>query len=73
MALNIKPLAEINQQAIRVLYRELGVVNAVRFLRQFTTGFGDYSREREALFEGKSLQDIFDEIEEQQQRLSTDN
>ncbi len=70
MALKMKPLAEINQQAIRVLYRELGVVNAVRFLRQFTTGFGDYSREREALFEGKSLQDICSEIDEQQKKPS---
>lgn len=61
----MKPLAEINQQAIQLLYQELGVVNAVRFLRQFTTGFGDYTRERASLFAGKSLQEIVHEIEQQ--------
>ncbi len=38
MRMETKPLVEINQQALRVLYRELGVVDAVRFLRQFTVG-----------------------------------
>ena len=57
------PLVEINQQAIRLLYQELGVVNAVRFLKQFTVGFGDYTREREALFGKKTLDEIIDEIE----------
>ncbi|WP_322507567.1 hypothetical protein [Anaerolinea sp.] len=65
MSTIMKPLAEINQQAIQLLYQELGVVNAVRFLRQFTTGFGDYTRERESLFAGKSLQEIVHEIEQQ--------
>jgi hypothetical protein len=46
------------------VYRELGVVDAVRFLGQFTTGFGNYAEEREALFAKKSLGDIVTEIEE---------
>lgn len=57
-----KPLAELTQQAIRLMYRELGVVNTVRFLRQFTVGFGDYVEEREALFAGKDIGQIVDEI-----------
>jgi hypothetical protein len=69
MTVTIKPLVEINQQAIRLLYRELGVVNAVRFLRQFTTGFGNYTEERSALFAKKSLDDIVSEIEEQKGSL----
>ena len=56
-------LIEINQQAISLLYKELGVVDAVRFLRQFTPGYGDYTREREVLFDEKSLDEIVDEIE----------
>ncbi|RCK72824.1 MAG: hypothetical protein ANABAC_1358 [Anaerolineae bacterium] len=59
-----KPLAEINQQAIRLLYQELGVVNAVRFLKQFTVGFGDYIQEREVLFGSKTLDQIVNEIEQ---------
>lgn len=63
MITEIRPLIEINQQAIRLLYKELGVVDAVRFLKQFTQGFGDYTKEREVIFANKSVQDIVSEIE----------
>ena len=62
MSVHTEPLAEVNRKAFWVLYRELGVVDAVRFLRQFTTGFGEYAEEREVLFGGKSLAEIVDEI-----------
>ena len=65
MRMETKPLVEVNQQAFRVLYRELGVVDAVRFLRQFTAGFGDYTEEREALFGGKGLEEIVAEMKEE--------
>ena len=63
MITDVRPLIEVNQQAIRLLYKELGVVDAVRFLRQFTQGYGNYTQEREALFANKSLDDIVSEIE----------
>jgi hypothetical protein len=63
MITEARPLIEINQQAIRLLYKELGVVDAVRFLRQFTQGYGNYTEEREALFANKSLDEIVSEIE----------
>jgi hypothetical protein len=63
MITDVRPLIEINQQAISLLYKELGVVDAVRFLKQFTSGFGDYTKEREVLFANKSVQDIVSEIE----------
>ncbi|PWH15032.1 MAG: hypothetical protein DDG59_11870 [Anaerolineae bacterium] len=62
MITGIRSLAEINQQAIRLLYEELGVIDAVRFLKQFTPGYGDYTQERESLFADKSLDDIVSEI-----------
>ena len=63
---NTKPLIEINQKAIQVLYRELGVVDAVRFLRQFTTGYGDYTKERDELFADKSLEEILTEMAQEE-------
>lgn len=45
------PLTELTQEALRVLCRELGIVNTIRFLNQFTTGFGDYTAERQTLTE----------------------
>jgi hypothetical protein len=64
MITDVRPLIEINQQAISLLYKELGVVEAVRFLKQFTQGYGNYTQEREVLFANKSLDDIVNEIEE---------
>jgi hypothetical protein len=44
------------------------LVDAVRFLRQFSQGYGNYTQEREKLFADKSLKNIFDEIENQRKR-----
>lgn len=63
MIMNVKPLIEINQQAIRLLYNELGVVDAVRFLKQFTQGYGNYTQEREIIFANKNLDELVGEIE----------
>ncbi len=63
MITDARPLIEINQQAISLLYKELGTVDAVRFLKQFTQGYGNYTQERETLFANKSLEDIMSEIE----------
>lgn len=59
-----RPLIAVNQQAIHLLYKELGVVDAVRFLKQFTQGYGNYTQERDIIFANKSLDDIVSEIEE---------
>ncbi len=63
MITDARPLYEINQQAISLLYKELGTVDAVRFLKQFTQGYGNYTQERESLFANKSLEEIVSEIE----------
>jgi hypothetical protein len=58
MTVKNKPLAEVSQRAIEVLCRELGAVDTIRFINQFTTGHGDYTSERDALFAGESLDQI---------------
>ena len=63
MITDTRSLIEVNQQAISLLYKELGVVDAVRFLKQFTQGYGNYTQEREILFADKTLEDIVSEIE----------
>ena len=62
MMLETKPLNQITHEAIQVLYQEIGVVNTVRFLNQFTLGHGDYTAERDALFADLTLDDIVTEI-----------
>jgi hypothetical protein len=58
MNVQTKPLSEITQQAIDLLFKEMGIVNTLRFLNQFTTGYGDYTLEREALFKDLTLDEI---------------
>ena len=58
------PLAEITKEALRVLYKEIGVVNTIRFVNQFTTGYGDYVQERKILFKDMTLDDLLAEIKQ---------
>ena len=58
MNVQTKPLSEITHQAIDLLFKEMGIVNTLRFLNQFTTGYGDYTLEREALFKDLTLDEI---------------
>jgi hypothetical protein len=62
MITETRPLAEITQTALRVLYKEIGIVNTVRFINQFTTGYGDYTQEREELFANLTMDDIVSTI-----------
>ncbi len=52
-----KSLSEITEQAIELLTKELGLVATLRFLKQFTTGYGNYTVEREALFKDLTVED----------------
>jgi len=58
MSIQPKSLSEVTQQAIDLLFKEIGIVNTVRFLNQFTTGYGNYTEEREALFKDLTLDEI---------------
>ena len=55
MIVQTKLLSEVTHQALAVLMKEIGVVNTVRFLNQFTMGYGDYTAERDALFADLTL------------------
>lgn len=58
----IRPLAEITEQATAILIREMGVVDALRFLSQFRSGSGDYTTERGRWLDELSLVQITTEI-----------
>lgn len=64
MTPQVKPLTEITQNAIKILYREIGIVNTLRFINQFTIGYGNYTAEREQLFGNLSLNEIVSEIKQ---------
>ena len=41
--------ADLRRQGIEVLVRELGYANAMRFMLQFDSGRGDYTRDRDQI------------------------
>lgn len=67
MAVPVRPLSDINEEAIRLLSREMGAADTARFISQFTTGFGNYTEEREELFEGLTLEEAAREIRERKE------
>ena len=64
--MNIRAMAlnDINREAIFALNKALGIANTIRFLSQFTTGYGNYTEEKEKIFENMSLKDIVKEIKD---------
>jgi hypothetical protein len=68
MIANTLPLAEITKEALQVLYKEIGVVNTIRFINQFTTGYGDYTEERKILFADMTLDDLLTEMSQAKQK-----
>jgi hypothetical protein len=62
MTIPARPLTDITNKALHVLAKEIGVADTMRFLGQFSTGAGNYTEEREALFGHLSLDDVLAEI-----------
>jgi hypothetical protein len=65
MAVEMRPLRAVTQEAMAVLSRELGLADTIRFLNQFTLGYGNYTEERKALFENMSVDQIVKAIHDQ--------
>ncbi len=55
-------LSQITQTAIHILSQEMGISDTIRFINQFSTGYGDYVQEREQMFKDLSLDEIINRI-----------
>jgi len=62
MTVKAMPLNELTASAIRILCREIGVVNTARFIQQFTAGYGDYTQERDRIIGEQTVDEIVAEI-----------
>jgi hypothetical protein len=52
----------IHKLGITALTKELGAAGAAYFLRQFDTGNGDYTAERDKLLDGITLDEIIENV-----------
>lgn len=62
MSAHLDPIAQVTQRATDALVRELGVVDAIRFLGQFRAGSGDYTAQRQVLFGEASVRELATQI-----------
>jgi hypothetical protein len=70
MNAHLDPIAQVTQRATDALVKELGVVDAIRFLGQFRAGNGDYTARRQNFIQQVSVQELAAEIKSR--RAKTD-
>jgi hypothetical protein len=57
-----RPVSEISRRATHILFKEMGVVDTIRFLNQFSVGRGDYTKERDNWLGNISMDDAIAHI-----------
>lgn len=63
-------LYEIRTIGFEALLRELGPAGAIRFIQQYETGSGNYTRDRRKILPKKSVREIGKEIMKRRQSKS---
>ena len=63
MTVTTMTLEQIRVTGYRALLRELGPVNLVRFLQQFESGYGDYTRERHEWLDQYTVEEIAQKVQ----------
>lgn len=67
MTSETETLAQLTSAAIRLLNRELGPEKTARFINQFTSGFGDYTAERDEMIGQLTVKEIVAKIKKKRQ------
>jgi hypothetical protein len=62
MNLETRTISQINHRATRILFENMGVVDTIRFLNQFSIGQGDYTKDREEWLSDMSLDDVVSQV-----------
>ena len=58
--------AKVRKMGVDTLGKSLGPVGMARFLQQFETGSGNYTKDRERWLKGLNVKDIVKQIRKQQ-------
>ncbi len=65
--MNTTETSEITAEAIRVLFREMGIAKTLRFLNEVSGGKGDYTRKHQQDSDDKTVADIVAEIKKRRE------
>jgi hypothetical protein len=58
----VKDMNTIRKLGIEALNEKLGPIGMVEFMRQFDSGYGNYTKERYTWLDGLTIEDISNEI-----------
>jgi hypothetical protein len=62
---------ELNRKGFKALIDTLGYADAIRFIRQFDNGSGNYTEERHQWLDKLTLEDIWANIQQRQNQVDT--
>ena len=63
-----RDLGTIRKMGIKALTEKLGPVGMVEFIRQFDSGYGDYTKERQEWLDGIDIDTIVKQVEAKRSR-----
>jgi hypothetical protein len=66
-----KPVSEISRRATHILFKEMGVVDTIRFFNQFSVGQGDYTKERDNWLDDISMDDAIARIKAEKNKTQS--
>jgi len=61
---NLRTPISLQKAGIDALVQALGAVDAMRFIRLFDNGYGDYTKERHAIFDNMTVDDILNDMKQ---------
>ena len=67
------PPIELTRKGFKALVDALGYDDAIRFIKQFDLGSGDYTKERQQWLDKMSLEDIWADIQQRQSQAENDD
>lgn len=67
------PPIELTRKGFKALVDALGYADAIRFIKQFNLGSGDYTKERQQWLDKMSLEDIWADIQQRQSQAEKEN
>lgn len=59
---------DIQKRAFRILLKEMGLAETLRFNMSYERGSGDYTKERSRYFKDKTVDELYDEILSQRKK-----
>lgn len=54
---------QIRREGLQALLERLGPAGTIRFLQQYESGYGDYTKERHAWLDGVTVDEIVQEVQ----------